>query len=93
MSGTGLDHDKAKAAVTIVTEELKKGFPSALQSEVDNVINGGKFGDTYREKVDEVKGKVEEAAKEFGAKAEKTIGEIREKLNDLFTHKKNPPQS
>lgn len=90
---TGIDKEKAAIIVGIVSNDLKTKFPVFLHQEIDNVLNGGKFGDTYREKVDEVKDKVEEAAKEFGHKAEKTMNEVREKLNELFNTKKTPPKA
>lgn len=90
---TGIDKEKAAIIVGIVSNDLKTKFPAFLHPEIDSVLNGGKFGDTYREKMDEVKDKVEDAAKEFGQKAEKAMNEIREKLNELFNTKKTPPQA
>lgn len=87
-SQTGIDKEKSLVIVGIVANDLKSKFPTALHSEIDNVMGGGKFGDTYREKAEELKEKVEDAAKQFGAKAEHTFNEIREKLNELFSTKK-----
>jgi hypothetical protein len=90
---TGIDKEKAAIIVGIVSNDLKSKFPHFLHPEIDSVLKGGKFGDTYRDKMEEVKGKMEEAAKEFGHKAEKVMNELREKLNELFTNRKNPPQA
>ena len=92
-SQAGIDKEKAAIIVSIVSNDLKTKFPAFFHPEIDNVLNGGKFGDTYRGKMDEVKDKVEDAAKDFGQKAEKVMGEMKEKLNELFNTKKTPPQS
>lgn len=89
---TGIDKEKAAIIVGIVSNDLKTKFPSFLHPEIDNVLNGGKFGDTYRDKMEVVKDKVEVAAKDLGHKAEKAMNEVKEKLNEMF-NKKNPPQA
>jgi hypothetical protein len=90
---TGIDKEKAAIIVGIVSNDLKTKFPAFLHPEIENVLNGGKFGDTYRDKMDGVKDKVEDVAKEFGHKAEKAMNEIKEKFGEMFHNKKNPPQS
>lgn len=72
---TGIDKEKAAIIVGIVSNDLKSKFPTVLHPEIDNVLNGGKFGDTFREKADKV------------------INELKDKLNELFTNKKTPPQA
>lgn len=52
------------------------------------MINGGKFGNTYRDKADHLRDKIEEVAKEAGSRAETVFNEIREKLNEMFTSNK-----
>ncbi len=47
---TGITGEEAKKSIELVTEELKSKFPSFLHNEIDNVINGGKFGNSYRDK-------------------------------------------
>ncbi len=88
VGSTGITGEQAKKAIEIVTEELKSKFPSFLDGEIDNVINGGKFGNTYREKADHLRDKIEEVAKEAGSRAETVFKEIREKLNEMFTSNK-----
>jgi hypothetical protein len=90
---TGIDKEKAAIIVGIVSNDLKLKFPTFLHPEIDSVLNGGKFGDTYRERLDDVKEKIEDAAKKFGHQAERAMNEIKEKLNEMFTNKKTPPQS
>jgi hypothetical protein len=88
VGSTGITGEQAKKAIEIVSEELKSKFPSFLDGEIDNVINGGKFGNTYREKADHLRDKIEEVAKEAGSRAETVFTEIREKLNEMFTSNK-----
>ena len=51
---TGITNEQAKKAIELVSVELKTKFPSILHSEIDNVIAGEKFGNTYREKAENV---------------------------------------
>lgn len=88
VGSTGITGEQAKKAIEEVSAELKTKFPTFLHSEIDNVINGGKFGNTYRDKADHIRDKIEEVAKEAGSRAETVIGEIREKLNELFNSNK-----
>ena len=53
------------------------------------MINGGKFGNTYREKADHLRDKIEEVAKEAGSRAESIFADIREKLNEMFSSNKS----
>ncbi len=89
VGSTGITGEQAKKAIEAVSEELKSKFPTFLHSEIDNVIDGGKFGNSYREKADHLRDKIEEVAKEAGSRAETVFGEIREKLNELFSSNKN----
>ena len=88
VGSTGITGEQAKKSIELVSEELKTKFPSFLHGEIDNVINGGKFGNTYREKADHLRDKIEEVAKEAGSRAETVFNEIREKLNEMFTSNK-----
>ena len=85
VGSTGITGEQA---IELVSEELKTKFPSFLHGEIDNVINGGKFGNTYRDKADHLRDKIEEVAKEAGSRAETVFNEIREKLNEMFTSNK-----
>ena len=89
VGSTGVTGEQAKKSIELVSEELKTKFPSFLHSEIDNVIHGGKFGNTYREKADHLRDKIEEVAKEAGSRAESVFTEIREKLNEMFSSNKN----
>ncbi|MFZ7114849.1 MAG: hypothetical protein ACO1G9_05680 [Bacteroidota bacterium] len=90
VGNTGVTGEQAKKSIEIVSEELKSKFPTFLHSEIDNVINGGKFGNSYRDKADHLRDKIEEVAKEAGSRAETVFTEIREKLNEMFTSNKTP---
>lgn len=89
VGSTGITGEQAKKAIETVRDELKTKFPSFLHPEIDNVIHGGKFGNSYREKADLLRDKIEEVAKEAGSRAETVISEIREKVNELFSSNKN----
>lgn len=88
VGNTGITGDQAKKAIETVRDDLKSKFPSFLHGEIDNAISGGKFGSSYREKVDQVRDKIEEVAKEAGNRAETVITEIRGKLNEMFNSNK-----
>ncbi len=85
----GITDEQAKKAIETVSEELKSKFPSFLHNEIDNVINGSRFGDSYRDKAEHLRDKIEEAAKEAGSRAEGVINEVREKFNEMFSSNKN----
>ena len=89
VGSTGITGEQAKKAIEIVSEEMKTKFPTFLHGEIDNVINGGKFGNTYREKADHLRDKIEEVAKEAGSRAESIFADIREKLNEMFSSNKS----
>lgn len=89
VDSTGITGEQAKKSIEMVSDELKSKFPTFLHSEIDNVINGGKFGNTYREKADHLRDKIEEVAKDAGSRAETVFTEIREKLNEMFTSNKS----
>jgi ElaB/YqjD/DUF883 family membrane-anchored ribosome-binding protein len=88
VGSTGITGEQAKKAIETVSEELKSKFPTLLHSEIDNVINGGKFGNTYRDKAEQLRDKIEEVAKEAGSRAETVFGEVREKFNEMFSSNK-----
>ena len=89
VGSTGITGEQAKKAIETVSEELKSKFPAFLHTEIDNVINGGRFGNSYRDKAEQLRDKIEIAAKEAGSRAETVISEIREKVNELFQSNKN----
>ncbi len=88
VGNTGITGDQAKKAIETVSDELKLKFPTFLHAEIDNVINGGKFGNSYREKADHIRDRIEEVAKDAGSKAESVFTEIKEKLNEMFNSNK-----
>jgi ElaB/YqjD/DUF883 family membrane-anchored ribosome-binding protein len=89
VGSTGITAEQAKKSIEIVSAELKAKFPSILHSEIDNVVNGAKFGESYREKAENLREKIEEVAKEAGQKAETVFSDIRERMNELFHTNKN----
>lgn len=89
VGSTGISSEQAKKAIEIVRDDLKLKFPTILHSEIDNVIDGGKFGNAYREKAENLRDKIEEVAKEAGNKAESVFADIRERMNELFHTNKN----
>ena len=88
VGSTGITGEQAKKAVEIVNEELKSKFPSFLHGEIDNVINGGRFGNSFRSKAEDLRDKAGDLAKEAGHKAEGVISDIKEKLGELFNGNK-----
>jgi hypothetical protein len=85
---TGVTADQAKKSIEIVSQELKSKFPGFLHNEIDNVINGARFGNSYRDKADQLRDRIEDVAKEAGNRAETIVTEIREKLNEMFSSNK-----
>lgn len=80
----GITDEQAQKAIDVIREDLKGKAPKAFHQEIDNVLNGAKFGDSFREKAEDVRVKVEEAARQAGSKAEVLISEVKEKINELF---------
>ncbi len=90
---SGITNEQAEIAIKEIADELKRKFPSILHGEIDNVLNGKNFGDHYKARLEDVKGKVEEAAKNVGERAEGILNELKDKLNEMFSTKKNPPSA
>jgi hypothetical protein len=88
ISKTGMTEAQAMQAIEIISENLKQKFPQILHAEIDNVMNGKKFGDSYREKFEDVKNKAQDASKQFGERAESVMNEVKDKFNELFNSKK-----
>ncbi|MBK7911837.1 hypothetical protein [Candidatus Pollutiaquabacter sp.] len=83
-----LTDEQAQLAAEAVMDHFKLKFPHILHAELDRVAEGGEFGDTVREKFDDVRDKVEAVAKQAGAKAEELAKEVGEKLNEWFAKRK-----
>ncbi|MFN8165589.1 MAG: hypothetical protein U0X76_05315 [Bacteroidia bacterium] len=85
----GITEEQAKKVIEVFREDLKAKSPKALHQEIDNLISGGKFGDSFREKAEDFRQKIEVAARDAGQKAEGIIGEIKEKFTEMFNSGKN----
>lgn len=83
-----LNDEQAKAATEAVITEFKRKFPKLLHAEIDQVAEGGDFGDSAREKFEHIRKKMEEAAKIAGEKAEGFAEELRSKFSELFGGRK-----
>ena len=79
-----LNDEQARAAVEAVVAHFKQKFPGILHSEIDKVAAGADFGDSAREKFDQLREKIEEAAKSAGVKAEGFAEEMKNKFSDIF---------
>ncbi len=79
-----LNDEQARAAVEAVVGHFKQKFPGILHSEIDKVAAGADFGDSAREKFDQLREKIEEAAKSAGVKAEGFAEEMKNKFSDIF---------
>jgi hypothetical protein len=77
----GVTDEQAKAAAEAVVADLKNKFPQFLHPELDKIADGGDFGDATKKKLEELRDKVEETAKQVGS-------ELREKFNEFFGPKK-----
>jgi hypothetical protein len=79
-----LSDEQAKVAAEAVLQEFKLKFPGILHSEIDKVAAGGEFGDSAREKVEQVRDKLEEVARNAGQKAEELAAELKNKVSEMF---------
>jgi len=85
---TGITPDQAKNAVMIVSDKLKTKFPHAMHDEFDAVLNGGNFGDAFKNKMKDTGVKAEDMAKTFAKKADEMFTEVGDKMRDFFQQKK-----
>ena len=80
----GITPEQAKTAITTVADSLKAKMPYVFHAQIDNLINGGKLSDGVKSKMEDMKGELEDAAKQFGKKAEEFAGDLKQKINEMF---------
>ena len=83
-SKAGISPEQAKIAITTVAESLKSKMPYVFHKQIDNLVNGGTLSDGMKMKMEELKDDIEDAAKNFGKKAEEFAGDIKRKVDDMF---------
>lgn len=83
----GINPEQAKIAITTVAENLKSKMPHYFHAQIDNLINGGTLSERVKNKMEDLKDDLEDAAKNFGKKAEEFAGDVKNKINDLFNKK------
>lgn len=87
-SKAGINPEQAKKiAITTVAENLKAKMPHYFHAQIDNLINGGTLSEGVKNKMEDLKEDLENAAKNFGKKAEEFAGDVKNKINDLFNKK------
>lgn len=80
----GITPEQAKTAITTVADTLKSKMPHFFHKQIDNLISGGSLSDGVKGKMEEMKGEFEDAAKNFGKKAEEFAGDMKNKINEMF---------
>ena len=80
----GLNDEQAKAAVEAVIGQFKLKFPGILHSEIDKIAAGADFGDSAKEKFEQLRDKLEEVAKNTGEKVEGLAEELKNKFSEMF---------
>lgn len=80
----GITADQAKTAITTVAESLKSKMPHYFHTQIDNLINGGSLSEGVKNKMEDLKGDLEDAAKNLGKKAEEFAGDVKQKINEIF---------
>lgn len=92
MNKASLSEHQAKEAAETVSNFLKERVPSGFRTQIDNLMNGEKLGDSVKESLMDsavdVKEKMEDVLKEVGGVTEEAIQNIKKKMNEMFNKKK-----
>ena len=80
----GITPEQAKTAIITVADSLKSKMPHYLHAQIDNLVNGGTLSSSVKNKFDELKDDLEDAAKNLGKKAEEFAGDVKKKVEDIF---------
>ena len=83
----GITPEQAKTAITTVAETLKSKMPHYFHAQIDNLLNGGSLSEGVKNKMEDLKGDLEDAAKNFGKKAEEFAGDLKKKMDEMFNKK------
>lgn len=86
---TGITVEQSKNAVLLLADKMKAKFPKAMHDEIDAVLNGGDFGDAFKNKMKDAGHKAEDIAKTFAKKADEMFSDVSDKMKDFFQNKKN----
>ncbi|MFN0274679.1 MAG: hypothetical protein ACKVPJ_02945 [Chitinophagales bacterium] len=76
----GINDEQAKVSIETISKYLKDKMPKAFDSQIDNLINGGKLSDGIKEKLTDTAVDVKE-------KVEDVFDDVKDKLSDLFGKK------
>ncbi len=80
----GITPEQAKIAITAVADSLKSKMPHVFHKQIDTLINGGKLSDGMKTKMEDLKDDLEDAAKNFGKKAEEFASDVKKKVDEMF---------
>ena len=80
----GITPDQAKIAITTVSDSLKSKTPYVFHKQIDTLINGEKLSDGIKSKMEDLKDDLEDAAKNFGKKAEEFADDVKKKVGEMF---------
>ena len=80
----GISSEQARIAVSTVNESLKSKIPYVFHKQLDHLISGGTLSSGVKSKFEEMKDDLEDAAKNFGKKAEEFAGDVKKKVDEMF---------
>lgn len=81
-TAAGITEEQAKKSIEAISGYIKDRLPDSFKSQIDNLVNGGTLTEGMKTKMSAV-------ADEFRDKAEDVIEEVREKLSNIFSTKKD----
>jgi uncharacterized membrane-anchored protein YjiN (DUF445 family) len=83
----GITTQQAEIAANTISRYIKDRTPAFFHEQLDVILNGGTLNDAVKKKFDDLKDELEEAAKNFGRKAEEFAEDVGKKVNDIFKKK------
>jgi hypothetical protein len=83
----GITPEQAEKSARTVATYLKSKTPHVFHEQLDTLMNGGTISDGLKKKFNDLKDELEDAAKNFGQRAEDLAGDVGKKINEVFGKK------
>jgi hypothetical protein len=83
----GITAEQAQKAATSVSTYLKTKTPHVFHDQLDVIMNGGTMSDGMKKKMGDLKDDLEDAARNFGQKAEELATDVGKKITEVFGKK------
>lgn len=76
----GITEEQAAKAAQTVSDYLKARTPHLMHEQLEVILNGGTLSDAFKKKLETLREDVEDAARNFGKKAEEFASDIKKKF-------------